>query len=309
MATEYIHEVVGQPSIYDPQLRKFKLYFDVPDNVDENTGILLFIAGFGAHSNSNIYKKMRKLFAEEYNLVTVQCEYFGWQYMQMEVLEESRADFCDMGPCQAMDNLIALKYVKDYLEDNGIPYSRRKVIAYGHSHGSYLALLMNSFMPDVFSFIIDNSAWLFPVYIHAERGFEKTRFHYLISEIIIDDEIYDLEKRYMGLDNHSMIVSFQGMLDTLVSPAKKMTFTGSVKNMSIELIGEPCVDGVAFRSIGHAMDSDFIEIFKYVNGRYRMEMPEDRLIFDERRFETSKCVYEIISEDGIPFLICYPKEG
>lgn len=34
------------------------IYMYEPDNgINEDTGILLFIAGFGGHSNSNVYKK------------------------------------------------------------------------------------------------------------------------------------------------------------------------------------------------------------------------------------------------------------
>ena len=29
-----------------------------------------------------IFIKMRNKFADEYNLVTIQCDYFGWEFMQ-----------------------------------------------------------------------------------------------------------------------------------------------------------------------------------------------------------------------------------
>ncbi|CAH2211897.1 hypothetical protein [Tepidibacter aestuarii] len=46
--------------------------------------MVLLISGFGGHANSNVYKKMRKEFADKYNMVTVQCDYFGWGFMQEE---------------------------------------------------------------------------------------------------------------------------------------------------------------------------------------------------------------------------------
>ena len=127
------------------------MFFDLPDTIEQKAsvhGIVIFIAGFGGHSGSNVYKKMRGLFADQYNMVTVQCDYFGFEYMQKELLKEDVDSFCDMGPIQAMDNLIALKCVKDYLEEKGISYNNN-IIAYGHSHGAYLAYLMNSLMPNV----------------------------------------------------------------------------------------------------------------------------------------------------------------
>lgn len=46
--------------------------------------MLLLIPGFGGNASSNVYKRMRNQFADQYNLITVQCDYFGWQFMQSE---------------------------------------------------------------------------------------------------------------------------------------------------------------------------------------------------------------------------------
>ena len=63
--------------------RKAKVYFSIPQKgTDSDTGILLLIAGFGGHANSNVHKQMREKFADEYNLVTLQCDYFGFEFMQ-----------------------------------------------------------------------------------------------------------------------------------------------------------------------------------------------------------------------------------
>lgn len=83
MAKEYSLETYAHPSIYESKERKLKIYFCEPDaGVDEQTGMLLFIPGFGGNANSKVYKKMRDQFADLYNLVTVQCDYFGWEFMQ-----------------------------------------------------------------------------------------------------------------------------------------------------------------------------------------------------------------------------------
>lgn len=83
MAKEYNYEMYGQPSMYTLKERKLNVYFSEPDNgINEDTGILLLIAGFGGNANSNVYKKMRNTFADRYNLVTIQCDYFGWEFMQ-----------------------------------------------------------------------------------------------------------------------------------------------------------------------------------------------------------------------------------
>ena len=83
MAKEYNYEMFGHPSIHSINSRKLKVYFSEPDmGVNEDTGILLLIAGFGGSANSKVYNKMRNTFADKYNLVTVQCDYIGWEFMQ-----------------------------------------------------------------------------------------------------------------------------------------------------------------------------------------------------------------------------------
>lgn len=82
MAKSYGYEMFGHPSIYSSNSRKLKVYFSEPDaGVNEDTGILLLIAGFGGNANSKVYNKMRAVFADKFNLITVQCNYFGWEFM------------------------------------------------------------------------------------------------------------------------------------------------------------------------------------------------------------------------------------
>ncbi|MFX3636815.1 MAG: DUF2920 family protein [Candidatus Pristimantibacillus sp.] len=80
------HEFVcfTHPNIHNNNsTREFKIYFSEPDNgVNEETGILLLVAGYGATPNSKVYQKMRRQFADEHNLVVLQCDYFGSEFMQ-----------------------------------------------------------------------------------------------------------------------------------------------------------------------------------------------------------------------------------
>lgn len=47
-----------------------------PDCVNENTGMLVLIPGYGGNIDSHVFRKMREVFAEQYNFITVQCDYF-----------------------------------------------------------------------------------------------------------------------------------------------------------------------------------------------------------------------------------------
>ncbi|MDF2949159.1 MAG: hypothetical protein K0R07_1186 [Sedimentibacter sp.] len=83
VAKEYAYEILGQPSMLGNKERKLKFYFSEPSNgINAETGLLLIIAGFGGNANSNVYIKMRNTFADKYNLITIQCDYFGYEFMQ-----------------------------------------------------------------------------------------------------------------------------------------------------------------------------------------------------------------------------------
>lgn len=93
MAKEYSLEILGQPTVYGSEPRNIQMYFAEPEEeANKDTGILLLIAGYGGSAKSNVYQKMRKQFADTYNLVTVQCDYLGSSFMQdnqhMPVTEE-----------------------------------------------------------------------------------------------------------------------------------------------------------------------------------------------------------------------------
>ncbi len=318
MSIEYELETIGQPNIYNPQIRRFNVYFDLPDNLESQSsklGILLLVSGFGGHSQSKVYMKMRKVFADTYNLITVQCDYFGSEFMQNKVLEENVSNFCEMGPTQAMDNLIALKCVKDWLDENKIEYDATNVIAYGHSHGAYLCYLINALMPNVLSTIIDNSAWIFPEYIDKVRilwttsdleGNSELRFSYIIGNIIFDREIYYLEKMYRKFLNEARIISFHGGGDNLISINDKLTFLSDINNSSIEVFGKGRVNEV-FKSCAHGLGADFLKMFDYVYNKYITNSQKTVLKFEDRIFETSKAQYRIDNSDGIPVLYIIPR--
>ncbi len=63
--------------------RNLRIDYCVPDNgINKDTGLVIFVPGFGGNMDSNVYVKMRNKFADTYNLVTIQCDYFGSSYMQ-----------------------------------------------------------------------------------------------------------------------------------------------------------------------------------------------------------------------------------
>lgn len=135
---------------------------------------------------------MRNEFTDKYNLITAQCEYFGIEFMKSEIgirpneftqeelhlinlpsengygstkkiikkFNENKDNMNDMGHIQAMDNLISIASVIEILKNNNLVFNKNKILIYGYSHGAYLAHLCNLFSQNLFSTIIDNSAYI-----------------------------------------------------------------------------------------------------------------------------------------------------
>ncbi len=300
--------------------REQKVYFAYPEKIDSETGLMLLISGFGGNPEANVYKKMRLLFAEQYNLIVVQSTYLGMEFMgdnnelylsnsQLNELRqvlpgnirnkvfkentkidltplmdpglpftltvktyvdlhETEDNFAEMGPIQAIDCVRALQVVYEIVKDNGYDINQDRIIAYGHSHGAYLAHLCNRFFPNVFSFILDNSAWISPVYLKSPRVltqrinnlFLQKIFTYRIASQNYDSQLYDLGYLYNGFKNKANISIYQGVTDNLIEHKVKKEIFKSVKHVIFNMITADKVDGVAIKSTNHG-DADFVELF------------------------------------------------
>jgi len=370
LAESYEIEVFTQNSIYNKvnnkisNKRKLKVYFSLPEKgVNEDTGVLLFIAGFGGQATSNVYKKMRDKFSDLYNLVTVQCDYFGYEFMQSaesikipsidkgklgkvfsaqeieeiyksdhfdfnlllkygskydinidvnaDLSKENLNNFNDMGTMQSIDNIVAVLNVINILYDNNLNINAKKIIIYGHSHGAYLAYLCNAFSPKLFSLIIDNSAWLYPVYLfNGDRQFTSkignltlnTSFNYFAKKLINDFEIFSLPYLYSKFKNECKIISYHGVTDTLISNNDKKDFCKKVENCIYNEIDNEKIDNIIFKSTNHGLDSDFIELFNYTMNNFKVKFEKNTCIDlqNEIMFTTSKHNYVVDYKNIFP---------
>lgn len=159
-----------------------------------------------------MYKKMRSQFADTYNLVTVQCNYFGWEYMQSQKSAELDADVL----AQVLDE----KEVAWLLSD----FQKNKYILEGETLDVYAQLNeslenLNDMGPaqamdqltslKVVTDIIDNSSYVFPGYFNYNRAltlqaaggyFVKIIYDYMVKYVVFDKELYDLNnymRRYI----------------------------------------------------------------------------------------------------------------
>jgi len=371
LATSYEIETFSQSSFYDYKEnhkmdnRKLKVYFSIPQNgINSDTGIMLLISGFGGKAVSSVYKKMRYEFSDEYNLVTIQCNYFGYEFMQMpektyvpdinekeiknilsydevtkaykngafnfnsfldvaknhkininvkaDLSGESISNFNDMGLLQAIDNITCVLSVMNILYDNDLDFNSKKVIIYGHSHGAYLAYLCNALAPTLFSLIIDNSAWLKPVYLSDDICRTVTQkigkltlttfFDYLAKRIIKDTEILSLSYLYSKFENKCNIISYHGANDNLISCREKSYFCNGIDNCIYNEISEEKIDNIVFKSTNHGLSADFLKLFDFTMENFNIEFEKDNRIdlLNEVSFITHKHKYIVDYNNVLP---------
>lgn len=361
MAKEYQYQIYGQPSYYNPKERKLNIYFTEPDQgINKETGILLLIAGFGGNANSNIYKKMRTTFSDKYNLVVVQSDYFGWEFMQtgnnisldlnlaelervfskeeveyihekdimfvklMEIaskcklnigakenLTESLENYNEMGLIQAIDNISAVISVAEIIKDNGYAFNQDKMIVYGHSHGAYLSYLCNALAPNLFTLLIDNSAWLFPEYLKGNRYLTSVwgeanlliEFEYLAKTLDTDEEILYLPSLYRKFHNKCDIICYHGINDILISHKEKAKLKKLVKKFKYNEIDEKSIDNIVFKSTQHGLNADFLKLYDYTMERYEFNHASGTHKKNENVFyETNQRRYFVDYSKVVPIL-------
>lgn len=355
MAREYKLFINAQPGFYQGTRRKFHMYYAIPDaGIQKDTGILLLIAGYGGGAASHVYQKMRKLFADTYNMITLQCDYFGSRFMKgdehlpvteeilrhslteeefqqmleepqrkMEILQgktlegyidlkESPSLYNEMGILQAMDHLVALHKLQSLLKEGGAVCDTGNIWLYGQSHGGYLAYLCNALEPELFSGLIDNSAYLFPYYMDADREMYgesqvfsiRKLYHFLAGDIVDDRRVYDLSYWYDSFANRCRILSFHGKEDTMIPFGQKQAFMGKIPYTELVMVDEEMADGSIFSSCRHGLDADFIKLFACSYERLRAwEVPLGQGRWMERSFETEAFAYELSLQGDYPKLL------
>ncbi len=333
MAKTYELEIAGDSGWDKRGTRSFPMYFSEPEQTGATPpGILLLIAGYGADATSKVYQKMRNQFADQYNLYVLQCNYLGWEFMQdcwtneeldricmqsgvilsKVLLEENEYRYNEMGPFQALDNILAVKSLMDILQANGLTFDATRVGIYGHSHGAYLAHLCNCFYPKLFTDILDNSAWISPVYLKEQRILHFKRnedkifrvFDYRLMNNSEDEEIYRLDILYPQFENHAFLLCFHGEADELIRYEEKQRALAGVCRVSLQLVTAKQVDGQLFKSTDHGLGADFLKMFQLAVEKYGL-LAGQRVCggsFDGNRLLTERYIYEAQLVDGIPML-------
>jgi len=214
------------------------------------------------------------------------CGRYGFSINCHEKLNENLSNFNDMGLMQAIDNLTAVITVMEIIKDNNFKFNEGKIIAYGHSHGAYLAYLCNAFSKKLFTLIIDNSAWLFPAYLKSDRYVNTyynnvlltTKFSYLAKNIDFDEQILNLEFLYKNFDNQCTIVCYHGTEDDLISNVDKKKFGENINHFIYREISLDKVDGEIFKNAKHGLGSDHLKLFDYTMEKGKFNFDDKKII-------------------------------
>lgn len=227
--------------------REIRTEMVFPDCVNENTGMLVLIPGYGGNIDSHVFRKMREVFAEQYNFITVQCDYFGNRFMDSNEPEEMRliadmkniidAEICyrmngfesedefnDMGLMQALDIVSATICAIYEIINKGYVFNTNRIVLFGTSHGSYLAHLANVICPTLYTGLLDVSSYIVPYYLTHYRNLTiktdkitwTTIYEYLIMKeenYRYNDNLYNLSFLYQNIKNKCKIIALQGTED------------------------------------------------------------------------------------------------
>lgn len=278
--------------------RKIRVEFGMPEKgLNESTGMLVFITGYGAGIDSHVYRRMRNEFCDLYNVITLQCDYFGNKYMTAQLpneidelferqditegwlnihggTDETEREFNDMGLMQALDIVNATIKVLHEIRRRGYAFNTKKIIIFGVSHGAYLAYLANAICPDLYGGIIDVSGYLIPYNLKNARinatkkngllvTHEIRQFLNCHPEYKYDERLYDLRFLYQGRmnKNNCKIIAFHGTKDWMIKQEEKEMFISGLRNAELMVIDEGDVDGKLFKNADHGLGVDFFMLF------------------------------------------------
>jgi hypothetical protein len=362
MGTEYEITIEAHPSIYDSSNKKRHLHvlFTEPSQgINSHTGLLLVIAGYGEQSSSESYRLARGKMADEHNVIVVQCDYFGHEFMQesqsvqyeipqeslrtvftddemswitpnggldmerffevgirypirvegIEQLQETVDNFNDMGVMQALDQLTAIFAVQAILIDNGYKINRSRVYAYGKTDTAYLIYICNALAPSLFSCIIDNSGWLFPMYLESDRLLSSQigkllriiRFDYMVKKISHDKELLQIPWLYKQFLNQAQVICYHGADDDVVLPKMKQAFCQSMQGANCRVITKESINKLIFQSSSSGLGANYFDFFSFALKEHIEKKPtHEPFEFIPTLIETKSYRYKLEFSTGMP---------
>lgn len=284
-------------NIYTNEERSIPIKIAVPnDGIDKDTIMLVITYGYGATYTSNIFMKLMDALPDKYNMVVVSGEYFGSCFMKpgkVEIdlsdgmlehtqngcyetifAEECEHEFNDMGPQQALDIVsITLEACRIIKKDS---YELKHLILFGSSHGGYISHLANLMCPNLYSYILDISSYIFPYFLGRLRKLKFSSdyvnlfigWRYFINdhqEYQVDPNLLDLKYLYSHYKNRCRIISFHGTQDWMVDYKEKQELIDIIGDEAEYILFTPKeVDGEFIKDANHSLGMNFEMLFEMI---------------------------------------------
>jgi len=196
--------------------------------------------------------------------------------------------------------LSALDYLAVYadLVRRGAVFDRKRVMAYGSSHGGYIAMLLLKLAPGLLSVVIENSGWVEAVDkvlndawggTVRSLGFAGMRLGYRLRSPWTRDDpshawyfapshraVRDLTSDQFRPQKGTVLLSFHSSQDELIPIARKRLCwdrLGQVMDLRAVEIGPDDLDGSIFKTSAHGMDASLRGLFDRAMGMLGEVLP------------------------------------
>ena len=203
---------------------------------------------------------------------------------EFSFVKQCGTDYESFGTLGALDHL----QVYADMVRREIPFDRNRVMAFGTSHGAYLAMMLLKFAPHTFSAVIENSCWVHAIETEMNNLWQPYRHHFDAGGVRVyysnfspwtrEDssdphflkpehlEIRDLRKdHYQGASGVS-VISYHGVDDQMIPAQEKQTLWNVLRNkvnLRATMVTQDDVDGRLFKNTRHGLDASLIGLFDH----------------------------------------------
>jgi hypothetical protein len=201
---------------------------------------------------------------------------------EFSVIKHCGNDYESFGTLGALDHL----QVYADLIRRGILFDRLRVVAFGTSHGAYLAMMMLKFAPHTLSAIIENSCWVHAIETEMNNLWQPHRHHFDAGGVRIyysnyspwtrDDptgaghlkpkhlKIRDLRASHYDGASGVSVVSYHGEDDQMIPAGDKRSLWEALENhvdLHATMVTADKVDGRLFKNTLHGLNASLIGLF------------------------------------------------
>lgn len=201
---------------------------------------------------------------------------------EFSVIKHCGNDYESFGTLGALDHL----QVYSDLIRRGILFDRQRVVAFGTSHGAYLAMMLLKFAPRTLSAVIENSCWVHAIETEMNNLWQPHRHHFDAGGVRVyysnyspwtrDDSsdagylkpahlrVRDLREDHYDRASGVSVVSYHGEDDQMIPADQKRSLWKALGNhvdLHATMVTADKVDGHLFKNTLHGLNASLIGLF------------------------------------------------